>query len=91
MPNFEYRLLVVHPAEWDTLQANVNKIAAEGFRYRDTIQGSDDRAILVFEREAASPTGDAWSTAKAAMNRPRPAAARKEPEGPKYPPEEDDE
>ncbi len=91
MPSFEYRLLVVHPAEWDQLQANVNKIAQEGFRYRDTIQGSDNRAILVFERESVPPSGDAWSAAKASMNRPRPGAARKEPEGPKYPPDDDDE
>ncbi len=90
MPNYEYRLLEVHPAEWAELQANINKIAREGFRYRDTIPASDNRAILIFERETEPPVGDAWSAAKAAMNRPRPGTARKEPEGPKYPPEDDE-
>ncbi len=90
MPYYEYRLLEVQPAEWAELQARVNKIAQEGFRYRDTIQGSENRAVLIFERETEHQIGDAWSAAKASMNRPRPGTARKDPEGPKYPPEDDE-
>lgn len=88
---YEYRLLTVTPDDWDQLQALIDDLARAGFRYRDALRRDADRALLVFEREAAPPSADAWAAARGMMDRKplRPDRAKGAPEGPKYP--EDDE
>ncbi len=92
MPHYEYRLLEVHTADWNTIQDRINTIAKDGFRYRDTIQRGEGGAVLVFEREAKPEVSDAWSAARAAMTSKKPAPGTKKdaPDAPKYPPEEDE-
>ncbi len=92
MPHYEYQLLEVYDAGWDKLQDAINQVAKEGFRYRDTIRRSEQRIVLIFERDAAQETGDAWATARAAMNRSKsiPGGRRIQEDERKYPPEDDE-
>ena len=89
---YEYRLLTVTPDDWDDLQRLIDDLARAGFRYRDALRRDADRALLVFEREAAAPSADAWAAARSMMDRkpPRPVGPKAAPEGPKYPPEDDE-
>lgn len=92
MSHYEYRLLEVHAADWNTVQERINAIAKEGFRYRDTIRRGEGNVVLIFEREAKPEVSDAWSAARQAMTskKPIPGAKKGEPDAPKYPPEEDE-
>jgi|RhiMetdeSRZDD1v2_1073273.scaffolds.fasta_scaffold576213_2 hypothetical protein len=92
MPHYEYRLLEVRDKGWDKLQDSIDRVAKEGFRYRDTIQRNESSAVLIFERETRPEASDAWSAARATMNRPQPAPARSkgQQDERKYPPEEDE-
>jgi hypothetical protein len=89
---YEYRLLTVTPDDWDQLQGLIDDLARAGFRYRDALRRDADRALLVFEREAAPPSADAWAAARTMMDRkpPRQDRAKGPPDGPKYPVVEDD-
>ncbi|MCC7207753.1 MAG: hypothetical protein IT323_10625 [Anaerolineae bacterium] len=88
---YEYRLLTVTPDDWDDLQRLIDDLARAGFRYRDSLRRDADRAVLVFEREAAAPSADAWAAARTMMERKpaRPERPKAPPEGPKYPVEEE--
>ena len=92
MPYYEYQLLDVHAAEWDRLQESINRLAREGFRYRDVLQKREGHVVLVFEREARPEVDDAWSAARAAMKSAKPGSSRKGAvqEESKYPPEDDE-
>jgi hypothetical protein len=93
MPRYEYRLLEVHEASWEKAQDGINQIAREGYRYRDTIQKGQGSVVLVFEREAAQETGDAWSSAaRTATSRGRInfGETRIDQNERKFPPEEED-
>jgi hypothetical protein len=92
MPYYEYQLLEAHAAAWARLQEHINKLARDGFRYRDVLHKGEGHVVLVFEREAKPEVDDAWSAARAAMKsaKPGPGAKGAKQEEPKYPPEDDE-
>jgi hypothetical protein len=93
MPHYEYRLLEVSESNWDKAQDSINQIARDGFRYRDTIQKGQGAVVLVFEREAALESGDAWTkAAQTATTRGRInfGETKIDQTERKYPPEEED-
>jgi hypothetical protein len=90
MAYYTYRLLEID--QWDKAQGQIDAVAREGFRYRDTIPRSEGRVTLIFERETTTEENDAWSAARAALNKsrkPGQGVGRFQDEEPKYPPEED--
>ncbi len=89
MTHFEYRLLEVNSATWEELDKEINTLAREGFRFRDSLTKIGGHSALIFEREAQPENADAWSAAKQAMNRPKPTKLAA-PEDRPYPPDEDE-
>ncbi len=89
--HYAYRLVEIN--QWDKAQQQIDAVARDGFRYRDAIQRGEGRIVLIFERETTPEEGDAWSAARAALNRPQKpgfGASKSEEEEQKYPPEEDE-
>ena len=89
MTHYEYRLLEVDSATWEELDKEINTLAREGFRFRDSLTKKSGQCALVLEREAQPEDFDAWSAAKLAMNRPKPGKPAA-PEDRPFSPDEDE-